>query len=268
MAAQGPGRSEEDRLGLRDTFSAEAERYDRVRPSYPDALFDRVAVFGDLQAGARVLEIAAGTGKATRSLADRGWQVEAIELGEGMAAVLRARLGNRVRVLVGAFEEVAIEPAHYDLAFCATAFHWLDPRMRVDLVARALRPGAVAAVVWTKHVQGGTQGVFDASEAVYEQAGMGSDDPALPTEADLVPHDGEFRANALFHDVETWTFDLEIAYDTETYLDLVGTYSETLAATSEQRAMLLDGLRDLIDGRFDGQVVKRYVFSLVLARRT
>jgi SAM-dependent methyltransferase len=228
MTAQDPGLSDDDRIGRRDSFSAEAERYDRVRPGYPAALFDRVAAFGALHPGARVLELGAGTGKATRSLVDRGWSVDAIELGEGMAAVLRDRLGDRVRVVVGAFEEVPIAPAHYDLVLCATAFHWLDPTTRVERVARALRPGGTAAIVWTRHVQGGTRA---------------------------------------FADVESHTVPLEVAYGTDDYLDLIATYSETVVATPEQRATLLAGLRTLIDRDFSGRVVKRYVFELVLARR-
>lgn len=267
MTAWNPGLPDADRLGRRDTFSAEAERYDRARPSYPEDLFDRVERFGELHGRAHVLEIAAGTGKATRSLVDRGWKVDAVELGAGMAAVLRNRLGGRIRVVVGAFEEVSLEPAHYDLAFCATAFHWLDPATRVERVARVLRPGGTVAIVWTRHVRGGTQALFGASQAVYARVGMGADGPALPDEHELDLHDEEFRSNTAFAEVETAVFATEREYDTAGYLDLVGTYSETIAAAPEQRGALLDGLRELVEADFDGRVVKRSAFVLVLARR-
>ena len=267
MAAQDPGLSEQDRFARRNTFSAEADRYDRVRPGYPEALFDGVAGFGGLDAGARVLELGAGTGKATRSLVDRGWRVDAIELGAGMASVLQERLGDRVHVVVGAFEEVPIAAARYDLVFSATAFHWFDPRTRVSRVANALRSGGTAAVVWTRHVQGGSRRFFDASQPVYERAGLGSENAVLPTESGLLLHDDEFRADPAFEAVETHRFAEEHTYDTDTYLDLIGTYSETLAASPEQRELLLAGLRALIDREFGGRVVKRYVFALVLARR-
>lgn len=266
MAAQDPGLSEADRIGRRNTFSTDADQYDRVRPSYPEAMFDRVAAFGGLAPGARVLEIAAGTGKATASLVQRGWRVEAIELGESMAAVLRERLGDDVRVVVGAFEDVPVESSAFDLVFCATAFHWLDPQTRTERVAAALRSGGIAAIVWTRHVQGGTQAFFDASLPVYERAGLPGDD-ILPTEAQLLPHHEEFRSSDAFESVESHPFAVELEYDTDTYLALISTYSEVLIARPEQRAALLDGLRALIDGDFGGRVVKRYIFSLVLARR-
>jgi SAM-dependent methyltransferase len=265
--AELPSPSEAERISRRNMFASDADRYDRVRPRYPTALFDRVAAFGDLRETARVLEIGPGTGQATPSLVSRGWSVHAIELGAGMADVLRARLGDRVRVTVGAFEESPIEQGTYDLVFCATAFHWLDPGTRVDRVAEALRAGGTAAVVWTRHVRGGTQAFFEAAQAVYARAGFADADIGLPDETDLQAHDTEFRDHALFPTVATAAFPVEIAYDTDSYLQLISTYSETLAARPEQRAVLLEGLRALLDRRFHGRVVKRYVYSLVLARR-
>ena len=44
-----------------------------------------------LPADARVADLGAGTGKAARQMARRGWQVTAIEPGEGMLDVLQAR---------------------------------------------------------------------------------------------------------------------------------------------------------------------------------
>jgi len=57
----------------RRSFDATAELYDAVRPSYPDALADEVLA----RAGRRVLEIGAGTGKATVVFARRGASIEA-----------------------------------------------------------------------------------------------------------------------------------------------------------------------------------------------
>jgi len=47
-------------------FGAEAERYDRARPSYPTALIDDL----DSSGPERVLDVGCGTGKAGRLLAD------------------------------------------------------------------------------------------------------------------------------------------------------------------------------------------------------
>ena len=51
--------------------------------------FDDLAEFGQLAPGARILEIGCGTGQATRSLAERGYRIIAVELGADMAAIGR-----------------------------------------------------------------------------------------------------------------------------------------------------------------------------------
>jgi hypothetical protein len=51
-------------------FGEVAELYDQARPSYPAVLFDDVIAFAPQSP--RVLEVGAGTGKATVLLAERG----------------------------------------------------------------------------------------------------------------------------------------------------------------------------------------------------
>ena len=66
------GRSE----GL--TFGEIADLYDRVRPGYPEAVFDAVA--GAVPDPRSALEAGAGTGHATAALAERGIAGLAAEL--------------------------------------------------------------------------------------------------------------------------------------------------------------------------------------------
>lgn len=46
-------------------FNRMAELYDRARPPYPEALWERLISLGVLRPGVRVLEFGAGTGHAT-----------------------------------------------------------------------------------------------------------------------------------------------------------------------------------------------------------
>src|ERR1700712_1812259 len=60
-------------------FGSVAELYDRARPSYPPGAIDDVVAHAGLQTGDTVLEVGAGTGKATVLLAQRGLGVLALE---------------------------------------------------------------------------------------------------------------------------------------------------------------------------------------------
>ena len=76
---------------LRQTFATVATLYDRVRPTYPAELLDDLAA--RIRRG-RVLEIGPGTGQATVPLAERGFEIVALELGVELAALARAKLAR------------------------------------------------------------------------------------------------------------------------------------------------------------------------------
>ncbi len=103
----------------RATFDRAAWLYDKVRPHYPDALFQTLIDKTRLANEARLLEIGPGTGQATRPLARRGYTIVAVELGKELAEVARQNLSSysNVEVVTGAFEDIAFPPASFDLVY-------------------------------------------------------------------------------------------------------------------------------------------------------
>lgn len=113
------------------SFDATAELYDRIRPGYPDSLFDDLVALSGLPAGGTILDVGCGTGQATLPMARRGYRILALDLGANMVAVARRKLAAfPVDVLQGSFEQVVLEPAGFDLLISATAWHWIDPAER------------------------------------------------------------------------------------------------------------------------------------------
>ncbi|MFG1885968.1 class I SAM-dependent methyltransferase [Micromonospora sp. NPDC049102] len=73
-----------------------------------------------------------------------------MELGGRLAARLRTNLADRdVTVIEGDFATVALPDGTFDMAVCATAFHWLDTAEAVRRLASLVRPGGGLAVWWT-----------------------------------------------------------------------------------------------------------------------
>ncbi len=182
------------------SFGSAADLYDRARPSYPDALFAHIA--GRL-AGPRVLEVGAGTGKATSGLVAAGLDVTCIEPDPAMAAVLARRTADqpRVRVEVAAFESVTAVGA-YDGLVSAQAWHWTDPRTRMGRAAALLRPGGFLGLFWNGSVIR-EQRAYAAIQQIYDEFGLQDDDrPAEPI--------ATAEALAEIQDPATWPAD-EIA---------------------------------------------------------
>ncbi len=79
-------------------FGRVAELYDEERPSYPAAAIDDVLDFARIEPPATVLEVGAGTGKATRLLAERGFAVIALEPSAAMAQLARRNCASHPAV--------------------------------------------------------------------------------------------------------------------------------------------------------------------------
>jgi ubiquinone/menaquinone biosynthesis C-methylase UbiE len=124
-----------------------AAAYDRARPSYPAEAAVHIVGHGRLAPGARVLDLAAGTGKLTRLLAASGAEVVAVE----PVAAMRAQLALAVpqaEVLDGTAEDVPLPDASVDAVTVAQAFHWFDAPVALGEIRRVLRPGGWLFLVW------------------------------------------------------------------------------------------------------------------------
>lgn len=257
---------------LRDVFDEDAELYDRARPAYPPALVETLIRAAGLTPDTHVLEVGPGTGQLTVPLARTGCRITAVELGPSLAAVTRRNLRPfpDARVEVGAFEEWSPPPAvpPFGLAVCATAFHWIDPAVRVPAMTAVLAPGGTLALVTTHHVAGGSREFFAEVQECYERW-----DPATPPglrateERDVASDTGELDASERLGPVAIRRFSREITYTTEAYLDVLRTYSGHRALPAPARDGLLACIAGLIDRRYGGSVTKRYLHELITARR-
>ena len=130
-------------------FGKVAEHYERARPHYVAAAVDWAVAHLGLGAGARVLDLAAGTGRLTGALAARGFDVVAVEPDDGMRAVLaREHLG--VETLSGRAEAIPLPDGSVDAVTVGQGFHWFDTQRALAEMHRVLRPGGGFALLWNQ----------------------------------------------------------------------------------------------------------------------
>jgi SAM-dependent methyltransferase len=128
-------------------FGAEAETYERSRPSYPRDAIDWITEHLRLGPGRSVCDLAAGTGISTRLLVPSGAWVTAVEPVAGMRAVF-TRLLPDVPVVAGTAEQLPLADAALDAITAFQAFHWFDADRALPEFQRVIRPGGRLALVW------------------------------------------------------------------------------------------------------------------------
>jgi len=98
-----------------------------------------------------VVDLGAGTGRASLAMAALGWRVTAVEPGKPMLEVLRAQAANQGLVLAtvqATAEATGLDPARADLVTAAQSFHWFDEAAAVTEMARIVKPGGGVALFW------------------------------------------------------------------------------------------------------------------------
>jgi SAM-dependent methyltransferase len=133
------------------SFDAWAGEYDRFRPGYPEELFVTIAGRLELPERPLVVDLGAGTGRASLAMAEMGWRVTAVEPGKPMLDVLRgsaANAGLLISTVQASAEATGLDPASADLVTAAQSFHWFDGDGALTEMSRILRRSGGVALFW------------------------------------------------------------------------------------------------------------------------
>lgn len=233
-------------------FARSAQAYERGRPGYPDAAVDWLA--GCIE-GPRVVDLAAGTGKLARPLADRGFDVVAVEPVAQMRAVLAG--DDRVEVLDGTAEQIPLPDASADAVCVAQAFHWFDGPRALAEIHRVLRPPGVLALAWNRRRM--EDEIHRRISELLEPHRGGV--PAHATD----PWRRAVDESALFAPVTAATFDNQQSLDADGLADRFGSVSFVAALDAAPRRTLLAALCALAGS---GRATLRYHTEIEILRRS
>jgi SAM-dependent methyltransferase len=220
---------------LRLSFGTVAETYHRVRPPYAQEVLDRAQEVLALDADARVLDLAAGTGRLTSELAQRFADVVAVEPDERMRAIHGS-------ALAGSAEAIPLEDASVDAVFVAEAFHWFDAKAAIAEIARVLRPRGGLAIVWVHW--------WETEPPLPDAALELLSGPYLRFAAQRNPPWDDAFALSPFEPLQYERWEDAIDVTSDELLELYSTTSSLAAIGSADRAELYTKVRPLLDATY------------------
>jgi SAM-dependent methyltransferase len=250
---------------MAESFGTDAERYDRTRPRYPQALIDRIVAACP---GRDVLDVGIGTGVAARPFRAAGCNVLGIDPDARMAEFARR---DGFEVEVAKIEDWNPAGRTFDAVIAGQAWHWVDPVAGAAKAAQVLRPGGRLAVFWNTF--NFPQPISEALADLYQRVlpdsplfrGMTVRGVAAYAGQLTKAADGMKQAGG-FGEAEQWQVDWDQSYTTDQWLDMVpttGGFSQIPAGKQDQ---LLAGIRSAIDAQ-GGSFLMGYASVAVTAAR-
>lgn len=244
----------------------DAERYDRTRSRYPDALVERIVAASP---GPDFLDVGCGTGIEARQLQAAGCRVLGVEPDARMAAFARRR---GLQVEVATFETWDPAGRTFDTVVAGTAWHWVDPVAGAAKAARVLRPGGLLAPF--HHTADLPPAVAAAFAEVYRRVAPDSPfPPDRPARSGLDAYrtlfakiaDGIRRAGA-FGEPRQWRYDWRRSYTRDEWLDQMPTSGSLTRLAPDKLARVLESVGAAIDG-IGGGFTMTYTTMATVATR-
>jgi SAM-dependent methyltransferase len=248
-----------------ESFGADAERYDRARPTYPDELIDLVLDGLGRDGPAEVLDVGCGTGIAGRLFTARGCRVVGVEPDARMAAVAR---GHGLAVEEGTFETWAAGTRVFDAVISGQAWHWVDPVEGADRAAEVLRPGGRIALFWNlgrppAEVTAAFAEVYERYTGDLDKYSVLLGGPAIDRfECALKGLWVSGRFNKPAKRSIRWNR----PYTTSEWLDQLPTHSDHQALSLDRLALLMNGIGEVIDS-LGGSFPMAYETAVISASR-
>jgi SAM-dependent methyltransferase len=256
----------------RDVFGEAVEQYASARPGYPEAMIDDVLEYADPVS--EILEVGAGTGKATVDFAARGIAITCLEPDPRMAARLAQECSPfpQVTIEVARLENYS-RPLAFDALIAAQSWHWVDHSRRWDLAHEAVRTGGTIALFWNIYIVADR----DRRDQLVEiDTRYGVDYGA--NGVSIEEHEGEIEleegwpaydlaSDSRFEDLVSRRYRRVLEYDVSTYVDLLASTSAYRLLDPTRREQLFEDVRTAL-GRHDGSLTMHVVTDLFLGRTT
>lgn len=257
-------------------FGRVGEDYRRHRAGFPDSFFDRLEALGLPLADQRILDLGTGTGTLARGFAERGARVVGLDPDAAMLAQAR-----RMAEEAGIPADAGIRPApgcltliekkaeatdlpdqSFDLVSAGQCWHWFSRVAAAREAARILAPGGhilIAHLDWIPL----PRNIVAACEALITRH---NPDWMLGGGSGVYPKWFKDLGQAGFQGLESFTFDLDLAYTPEAWRGRLRASAGIGATLAPDKVEAFDrDVAALLDREFPGPEVHvpHRVFTLI-----
>ena len=247
----------------REAFNKVASLYDIARPSYPPALVEDVIKLAGLVNSSKILEIGAGTGKATILFADKVYTIHCLEPGGNLAKVAAENLlsFSNITIETITFEDWELQASAFNLVMSAQAIHWIPAEVAYPKIAKALKKTGRLALFWNLSPNPDSE-VYRQLNEVHR---FYAEWRLKPIEQQRQEREHELLESGFFKNFVTKEYSWSMRYSVQQYLNLLNTQSDFLILPQAVQQQLAHRTEAILN-KHGGYIVKPYLTLLLVAQ--
>jgi SAM-dependent methyltransferase len=247
-------------------FNEAADYYDVYRPGYPSEVVSLLEEKVRLRAASKILEVGAGSGKASELFLNRGYELLCIEPGPQLAELgLRKHEGKRVEFVVTRYEEWNEPEGYFDLIFSAQAFHWVPKPIGYEKSATALKADGQLALFWNMYL-------YDKDTVYVELMDFCKVNYLVPfqnhneIEHRILEINSEISDSGYFRNPTVYQFPWTKSYNTEEFVGFLRTGNGFLSLSQFEQERVVNEVTTILT-KHDNQIEVKYLTTLFLTNK-
>lgn len=251
-----------------EMFNLTADYYDKYRPSYPMEIIDELITRTNILVGAELLEIGAGSGKATELLKDRGYNICCIEPGKDLVTIGKYKFRNypNIKYECTRFEDYGEQKNFYDVIYAAQAFHWVPQPIGYKRCAEALKSGGYLVPFWNMYITFDNDldnELLDISAKYGGFADFLSEEECDKRISSIISSIGE---SGLFKKPDVYRHIWKQSYTAEEYYGFVLTGNSFIQKSNEEKENAYSDIVNLAN-KYGGVIERPYMCVLYISQK-
>ena len=249
-----------------EMFNQMSEYYDFYRPDYPEEIIHQVVERAGLTPSSHILEIGAGSGKATAQFVNYGFDILCVEPGQDLAERGKRRFaGKKVEYITSTFEACLLPANHFDAVISAQAFHWIRKPDGYRLCSRCLKNNGGLMPFWNIEIIRDTNidreryeliSKYDAYTAVMRE-------DAYCQRVKNITED--IQSSGLFSHPEVIQIERELCFTAEQYFGYAMTGNIFVKNSEEKKQAFYENLKSL-ELKY-GSIQRSFISELYIAEK-
>jgi trans-aconitate methyltransferase len=249
-------------------FNLTSEYYDRYRPSYPKeiihTLFEKTAI----NEHSELLEIGAGSGKATELLAGINCRITCVDPGADLVRRGNERFKDfpKIKFNCSRYEDYEFGDDLYDMIFSFQAFHWVTQPLGYRKCALELRDNGFLALVWNMYITYDNDldnellGISSKHGGFADFLSAGECEKRIASIAESIDN------SSLFNKAEVFKHFWEHTYTADDYYGFCLTGNSFIQKSDDEKRFAYEDISKLAE-KHGGKIIRPYLCVLYLASK-